>query len=261
MDLELGGKVAVVTGSSDGIGRAVAERLAAEGAAVTLCARRPEPLAAVVAGIEAAGGQALGVPADVGQPGAIERVIAAAVERFGGLDILVNNAGRSAAAPFDQVDDAGWAADLDLKFHAAVRGVRAALPHLRARGGGRIVNVVNIGGKAPGAGSVPTSVSRAAGLALTKALSKDLAADNITVNAVCIGSIKSGQWVRRWQAAGQPGTLDDFYAGMARQAGIPLGRVGETSEAADLIAFLVSARAAYITGTAINLDGGTAATL
>jgi NAD(P)-dependent dehydrogenase (short-subunit alcohol dehydrogenase family) len=261
MDLELRGKVAVITGASDGIGRATAERLAAEGAAVTLCARRPEPLVAVAEGIVAAGGQALAVPADVSRPGAVEGVVAAAVERFGRLDILVNNAGRSAARPFDAVDDADWAADLDLKFHAAVRAVRAALPHLRAQGGGRIVNVVAVAGKTPGAGSLPTSVSRAAGLALTKALSKDLAGDRITVNAVCIGMIKSGQWVRRWQAEAQPGTLDEFYERAARAAGIPLGRVGEAAEAADLIAFLVSARAAYITGVAINMDGGVSAVL
>ena len=261
MDLELRGKVAVITGGSSGIGRATARRLAAEGAAVTICARRPEPLAAVAEEIEAAGGTALAVPADVSQPGEIERVVAAAAERFGRLDILVNNAGRSAAARFDAVDEAGWMADLDLKFHAAVRGVRAALPHLRAAGGGRIVNLVNIGGKAPGAGSLPTSVSRAAGLALTKALSKDLAGDRITINAVCIGTIKSGQWERRWVAAGRPGTIEEFYAEMARTSAIPLGRIGEAEEAADLIAFLVSARAAYITGTAINMDGGLAATL
>jgi NAD(P)-dependent dehydrogenase (short-subunit alcohol dehydrogenase family) len=261
MDLELRGKVALITGGSNGIGRATAERLAAEGAAVVICARRPEPLAAVAAVIEAAGGQALAVPADVAQPGEVERVIAAAVERFGQLDILVNNAGRSAAARFDAVDDAGWSADLDLKFHAAIRAIRAALPHLRARGGGRIVNVVAVAGKTPGANSLPTSVSRAAGLALTKAVSKDLAPDRITVNAVCIGMIKSGQWERRWQAEEAPGTLDDFYARAARTAAIPLGRVGEASEAADLIAFLVSARAAYITGVAINMDGGAAATL
>jgi NAD(P)-dependent dehydrogenase (short-subunit alcohol dehydrogenase family) len=259
MDLELTGKVAVVTGGSDGIGRAAAERLAAEGAAVVICARRPEPLEAVAAGIVAAGGRALAVPADISQPGAAEAVIAAAVERFGGLDILVNNAGRSAARPFDGVDDALWADDLDLKLHAAVRATRAALPHLRARGGGRIVNVVAIAGKTPGAGSMPTSVSRAAGLALTKALSKDLARDRITVNAVCIGQIKSGQWVRRWQAEERPGTLDEFYERMAQASNIPLGRVGEASEAADLIAFLVSARAAYITGVAVNMDGGLSA--
>jgi NAD(P)-dependent dehydrogenase (short-subunit alcohol dehydrogenase family) len=177
------------------------------------------------------------------------------------LDILVNNAGRSAAGAFETVDDAGWAADLDLKLHAAVRAVRAALPHLRARGGGRIVNVVAIAGKTPGAGSMPTSISRAAGLALTKALSKDLAGDRITVNAVCIGAIKSGQWVRRWQAEEAPGSLDDYYERAARAAAIPLGRVGEATDAADLIAFLVSERAAYITGTAINMDGGASAVL
>jgi 3-oxoacyl-[acyl-carrier protein] reductase len=261
MELGLRGKVALVTGGSDGIGRAAAERLAAEGAAVALCARRAGPLQEVADGIVAAGGQALALPTDVSQPGEVERAIAATVERFGRLDILVNNAGRSAAGAFETVDDAGWAADLDLKLHGAIRGVRAALPHLRAQGGGRIINVVAVAGKAPGARSTPTSVSRAAGLALTKALSKDLAADRITVNAVCIGMIKSGQWERRWQAEEAPGTLAEYYERAARAAAIPLGRVGEAAEAADLIAFLASERAAYITGTAINMDGGASAVL
>jgi NAD(P)-dependent dehydrogenase (short-subunit alcohol dehydrogenase family) len=134
-----------------------------------------------------------------------------------------------------------------------------ALPHLRAAGGGSIINLLNIGAKQPGASSVPTSVSRAAGLALTKALSKEYAADNIRVNAVLIGMIKSGQHERTWQRGGGEKPLDEFYTGMAKQRAIPLGRVGEADEAGDLIAFLASARAAYISGVAINLDGGLSA--
>jgi NAD(P)-dependent dehydrogenase (short-subunit alcohol dehydrogenase family) len=261
VDLGLTGRVAIVSGGSDGIGRATAERLAAEGAAVVVCARRPEPLADVASAIIAAGGSADAVAGDVTAPGVVEAVVARAIDHFGRLDIVVNNAGRSAARPFDAVDDAAWAGDLDLKLHAAIRMIRAALPHLRLAGGGRVVNVLAVAGKTPGAGSMPTSVSRAAGLALTKALSKDLAADQITVNAICIGMVKSGQWRRRWEAEGRPGTLDDFYARAAETAGIPLGRVGEAGEAADLIAFLVSARAAFLTGVAINVDGGAAAVL
>lgn len=146
-----------------------------------------------------------------------------------------------------------------MKLFGAIRAARLALPHLRAAGGGSIINLLNIGAKQPGAGSVPTSVSRAAGLALTKALSKELALDNIRVNAVLIGLIKSGQHERRWQAGGGTEPIEQFYAGMAQERAVPLGRVGEAEEAGDLIAFLASARAAYITGVAINLDGGQSA--
>ncbi len=152
--------------------------------------------------------------------------------------------------------DEAWQDDLDLKLYGAIRTVRLAIPHLRRAGGGSIVNILNIGAKQPAAASVPTSVSRAAGMALTKALSKELAPDNIRVNAVLIGLIKSAQHERRWRAQGGGGTLEEFYAGMARERAVPLGRVAEAGEAGDLIAFLCSARAAYITGTAVNFDGG-----
>jgi NAD(P)-dependent dehydrogenase (short-subunit alcohol dehydrogenase family) len=123
-------------------------------------------------------------------------------------------------------------------------------------GGGSIVNLLNIGAKQPGARSVPTSVSRAAGMALMKALSKELGSDNIRVNGINIGLIKSGQNQRRWERMGRPGTLEEFYAENARRANIPLGRVGEAEEVGDLIAFLCSPRGAYITGVSINMDGG-----
>jgi NAD(P)-dependent dehydrogenase (short-subunit alcohol dehydrogenase family) len=258
MDLGLAGKAAIVTGGSAGIGRAVASRLAQEGARVVICARRAEPLEQAAAGLrEDSGGEVLAVPADVSQDGDVRRLVEQAVERFGRLDILVNNAGTSAASPFANVDDATWQADLDLKLFAAIRTIRLAIPHLAEAGGGSIVNVVNIGAKAPPANSVPTSVSRAAGIALTKALSKELAPQNIRVNAVCIGMIKSDQWVRRAASLGQD--LDQYYNAVTRERAIPLGRVGEAEEVGDLVAFLVSQRGRYITGTAINIDGGTSA--
>jgi NAD(P)-dependent dehydrogenase (short-subunit alcohol dehydrogenase family) len=128
---------------------------------------------------------------------------------------------------------------------------------LRNAGGGAVINVLNLGAKAPGPRSMPTSVSRAAGMALMKALSKELAADKIRVNGVMIGVIKSGQNARRWEREGGNESLDDFYAKIG--SSIPLGRVGEAEEVGDLIAFLCSARGAYITGVAINMDGGTSA--
>jgi NAD(P)-dependent dehydrogenase (short-subunit alcohol dehydrogenase family) len=258
MDLGLRGKVAIVTGGSDGIGRAVAHRLAAEGARVAICARREPELRETAQQIAAAtGGEVLAVPADVTQAADLERLVSAAVERFGQLDILVNNAGTSAAGPVATTSDEAWQQDLDLKLMAAVRTIRLAVPHMQRGGGGAIVNITTVSGKAPAAASVPTSVSRAAGIALTKAASKELAADRIRVNTVCLGTIKSMQWVRRAQAQGRD--LDAYYAEVGKA--IPLGRVGEAEEVADLVAFLVSARAAFITGASVNIDGGAGATV
>jgi 3-oxoacyl-[acyl-carrier protein] reductase len=257
VDLGLKGKVAIVTGGSEGIGRAAAHSLGREGAAVVVCARRADVLHRAADTIaEATGAEIVPVAADVRNAQDIERLVQSAVERFGRLDILVNNAGTSAAAAFESVTDEAWQTDLDLKLFAAIRATRAAVPHLRKAGGGSIVNILNIGAKQPGARSVPTSVSRAAGMALMKALSRELAADNIRVNGINIGLIKSGQHERRWHASGSPATLDEFYVEHARRSGIPLGRVGEAEEVGDLIAFLCSSRGAYISGVSINVDGG-----
>jgi NAD(P)-dependent dehydrogenase (short-subunit alcohol dehydrogenase family) len=256
MDLGLRNKAAIVTGGSDGLGFGTARRLAAEGAAVAICGRDRTRLKHAAEALRASGAAVLDVPADVTRAGDLEELVSAAVGRFGRLDILVNNAGTSAAGAFDAVDDAAWQADLELKLFAAIRGARLSVPHMRRAGGGRIVNILNTGAKAPPGRSVPTSVSRAAGLALTKALSKELAPDGILVNAVCIGLVKSGQWERRWARAGRPGTLEGFYEGLARERGVPLGRVGEADELGALVAFLVSRQAAYVTGVAINFDGG-----
>lgn len=258
MDLGLHGKVAVVTGGSDGIGKATARSLGREGARVVICGRRADVLEQAAAELSGeTGASVVPVRADVSRPDDVERLVATAVERFGGLSILVNNAGTSRGGPFEAATDDIWQEDLDVKLFGAIRATRAALPHLREADGGSVVNLLNIGAKQPGARSVPTSVSRAAGLGLTKALSKELASDKIRVNAVLIGLIKSGQHERRWRAQGDGQSLDEFYARMARDPRpIPLGRVGEAEEAGDLIAFLSSPRAAYITGVAINLDGG-----
>ncbi|MGE3162138.1 MAG: SDR family oxidoreductase [Burkholderiales bacterium] len=252
MDLGLNGKVALVTGATQGIGWATARLLAREGARVALVARGTERLERCAKEIAASGGEALALQCDVSLAKDIERAVKAVTDRWGGLDILVNNAGTSMRGEFEEVDDAMWQADLDLKLMAAVRFSRLAVPLMKARGGGRIVNVTNIGGKQPEAGTMPTTVTRAAGLALTKALSKEYARDNILVNTICIGRIKAGQWETRAKEQGVP--VEKLYEQMGKQ--VPLGRVGEAEEVANVIAFLVSAAASYVTGTSVNLDGG-----
>lgn len=252
MDLGLKGRIALVTGATQGIGKATAALLAREGARVALVARGKEGLERCAKEIGDAGGEALPLQCDVARAADLENAVKAVTGRWGGLDILVNNAGTSIRGPFEEVDDATWQADLDLKLMAAVRLSRLALPLMKARGGGRIINVTNIGGKQPAAGTMPTTVTRAAGLALTKALSKEYAPHNILVNTVCIGRIKAGQWEARAQEQGLP--VEALYEAMSGE--IPLGRVGEADEVANVIAFLVSAAASYVTGTSVNLDGG-----
>src|SRR5665647_670559 len=182
MDLGLRGKVAVITGGTEGIGRATALKLAQEGAKVAICARGAARLEKAADEIRKTGGEVLAVAADMSKTADIERFINAVTARFGRLDILVNNAGTSARGKFLEVDDATWRADLELKLFGAIRCTRLAVPHMKQQGGGRIINITISGAKQPGAQSMPTSVSRAAGLALTKALSKEFAADNIPVS-------------------------------------------------------------------------------
>lgn len=259
MDLGLHGKVAIVTGGSEGIGKAAAASMAAEGADVVIAARRADVLDAAAAEIRAVSRhRVLALPTDVMVAEQVQSLIDTTMAELGRVDILVNNAGTSAGGPFLSVSDEGWQHDLDLKLYGAIRASRLAVPIMREQGGGRIINVTNLGAKAPGAASVPTSVSRAAGVALTKAMSKEFAADNILVNTVCIGLIKSGQHETRFRAMRESNpdlTLDQFYADMGGR--VPLGRVGEGAEAGDVIAFLASDRASYLTGIAVNIDGGT----
>ena len=251
LDLGLSGKVAIVTGGSEGLGRACAARFAAEGARVAICARRKDVLERTAADIRAkTGGDVLAQPTDVTKTAEVEAFVKATVARFGGVDILVNNAGTSSAAGFEAVDDAAWLYDLDSKLLGAIRFCRAVIPLMKERGGGRIVNVTTVGGKSPVARSLPTSVSRAAGINLTKSLAHEFAPSRILVNTVCLGLVKSAQWERRAKG----GDVDTVYRDAAKR--VPVGRVAEAEEFADLVAFLVSERAGYITGAAVNFDGG-----
>jgi NAD(P)-dependent dehydrogenase (short-subunit alcohol dehydrogenase family) len=257
MNFNLQNKVAIVTGATQGIGLATAQMLAAEGASVVIAARGRERLEAVVIAIRAAGGQALGVQADIGQETDCARVVQEALAAFGRVDILVNNAGTSNRGAFESVTDASWQADFDLKLFGAIRLTRLVVPQMRKVGGGRIINITNIGAKQPQAGSMPTSVTRAAGQAMTKALSKEFAADKILVNTVCIGLIRAGQHESKAASTGRD--VEALYAEMGKA--IPLGRVGWADEVANVITFLASDAASYVTGTSINVDGGTSGVL
>jgi NAD(P)-dependent dehydrogenase (short-subunit alcohol dehydrogenase family) len=255
MDLGLQGKVAAITGGSAGIGRATAFRFCEEGARVAICARREDVLQKAAKEIEAAtGGAVLAVCADITKAADCERFIQQTVERFRCLDILVNHAGRSSAMPFARVDDEVCRADVEAILDGAIRCTRLAIPHMRKQGGGRIINMTTIADQQPGARSGPSGVTRAAGIHLIKALANEYAADNILINTVCLGRLKSAPWTRRWQAQFSHMTLDEFYAKQAES--IPLKRLGEVEDVADLVCFLASERARYITGTAVNIDGG-----
>lgn len=265
MNLGLQNKVAIITGGSYGIGKAAALSMAQEGARVVLVARRPDVLEQAARDIKTATeGVALSVQGDVSDRDTAERVVKTALDSFGRVDILVNNAGASMAKAFEEVSDDDWEFDFDLKVWGAVRFIRAVVPEMRKVGGGRIINVTNLGGRTPGASSMPTSISRAAGQAMTKGLSKDLAKDNILVTTVCIGLIKSGQAERRLervQASNPDTTIEDVWAESVQGRNVPLGRIGESEEAGDVIAFLASERASYLTGIAVNIDGGNSAVL
>jgi NAD(P)-dependent dehydrogenase (short-subunit alcohol dehydrogenase family) len=253
MDLELAGKTVLITGGTDGLGLALATQLASEGAAVAVCGRNEDRLHAAERALKAVSGDVLVQRADVSRAMDLEALVTATVARWGRLDGIVHNAGRASGGAIETIDDTTWESDFQLKLMAAVRLTRLALPQLRASHGA-VLFTLAVSAKAPGGSSEPSSVTRAAGMALMKALSKELAPDGIRVNAVLIGLIESGQWERMAEGSGTG--LRAFYDRFATDAGIPLGRFGRAAEFADLGSFLLSSRASYLTGTAINLDGG-----
>jgi len=260
VDLGLAGKVAFITGGSKGIGLATALHLAKEGAQIAICARNEEHLRRAAEKIkQETGANVLTVRADVTIEKDCADAVAVVVAKFGQLNIVVNNAGISSAKPFEQVDTELWQQDLDLKLFGAIHCSKYAIPHMRQAGGGAIVNVTASIAKTPPASSLPTTVSRAAGMALTKAMSKDLGPDNIRVNTVCIGLIRSDQIEKMWQQSDSEMTWAQYAR--KKDHNIPLGRIGNTDEAAKVITFLVSDGASYVTGTSVNVDGGTAGIL
>ncbi|MEO0672396.1 MAG: SDR family oxidoreductase [Pseudomonadota bacterium] len=255
MQVTMSGRRALVTGGSLGIGRAIAARFLGAGADVAIVARRSEILDDAVADLSKfEGRRVVPIAADIATAEGCERAYAQAMSALGGVDVLVNNAGSSKRGAFESLTDDDWQSDFDLKVFAAVRLSRLAMPGMRVRRWGRIINVLNTAAKAPPATGAPTAVSRAAGLALTKVLAGEGAPDNVLVNALLVGRIESDQWVRRHAAEDGSRSLSDYYAAMGAE--IPIGRVGTAEEFANAACFLASEQGSYITGTAINVDGG-----
>ncbi|CAH2715310.1 3-oxoacyl-[acyl-carrier-protein] reductase FabG [Neobacillus rhizosphaerae] len=260
MDLGLKGKVALITGASKGIGLETAVNLVIEGANVAICARNGENLKTAATFIfEKTGTEVLYLEADVTKEDDCKRIVTATADKYGRIDILINNAGTSSAHSFEKVGTELWQHDLDLKLFGAIHCSRYAIPYMRQVGGGAIVNVTAAIAKTPPSSSLPTTVSRAAGMALTKAMSKDLGPDNIRVNTVCIGLIRSDQIERKWKQTAPESSWEQFSRNTDHH--IPLGRIGNTDEAAKVITFLSSDAASYVTGTAVNIDGGLAGVL
>ena len=256
MDIRIDGRAALVTGGSKGLGLAMATAFATSGGDVALVARGAEQLAKAEAEIRAAAPRAkvVAIPADIRTEAGCQAACETAVKALGKIDILVNNAGTSQRGPFLEVSDTLWQDDLDLKLFAAIRLCRAVLPGMKDRKWGRIINVLNIGAKAPKASSTPTSVSRAAGMALTKALANEFAPHGILVNAMLVGIIESDQWVRRHAGEKRNISWEEWKAEQGKP--IPVGRMGKAEEFASLALLLASDAGGYITGTAINVDGG-----
>jgi NAD(P)-dependent dehydrogenase (short-subunit alcohol dehydrogenase family) len=256
MQITLGGRTALITGGSKGLGLAMALAFAKAGGHVALVARGAEALAAARVEVAAAAPDArvAAIAADIRQAADCARAFAEAEAALGRVDILVNNAGTSQRGPFLDVSDELWRDDLDLKLMAAIRLSRLALPRMKERRWGRVINVLNIGAKAPPATSTPTSVSRAAGMALTKALANEFAPFNVLVNALLVGIIESDQWVRRHASDQRNISWEEWKSEQGR--GVPLGRIGRAEEFAALAVLLASEQGGYVTGTAINVDGG-----
>jgi 3-oxoacyl-[acyl-carrier protein] reductase len=253
MEVSLVGRTAVITGGSKGIGLAIAKRFAASGADVAIIARGRGALDDAVKSIGAgAKGRVAAIAGDVGIAADIKRAYDEAMAALGKIDIVVNNAGTSRTGAFEEITDEVWRDDFDQKLFAAIRLTRLVWPQMKARRWGRVINTLNINAKAPRARSAPTSITRAAGLALTKVLSGEGAPHNVLVNALLVGFIEADQHV---QAAAKAGiALKDYIATRAKE--VPLGRIGRAEEFANIACFLASDAGSYITGTAINVDGG-----
>jgi 3-oxoacyl-[acyl-carrier protein] reductase len=252
MDLQLRDKVAIVTGSSKGLGLASAKALAAEGCKVTICARGEAKLKEAAAELQALGGgegRVLAVTADLATEQGVADVVARTVEAFGSLDILINNVGLAKGAGIADTSDAEWREALDQTLFPAVRASRLAVPHMKRRGGGSIVMIASIYGRESG-GRMTYNAVKAAEISLAKSMAQQLAADNIRVNSVAPGSIRfpGGSWDRRVQE--DPAGMAEFV-----KRELPFGRFGRPEEVGAVVAFLCSPRASWISGASVPVDG------
>jgi 3-oxoacyl-[acyl-carrier protein] reductase len=257
MDLGLRGKVALVAGASQGMGRAAALGFAREGAKVGICARGEAALneAAEMMRRET-GAEVWAMAADMNKAEDIRRFVNETAERFGRLDVVVNNAGGPPPGEFMKFTDDDWHNAFDLSFMSTMRMTRAAVPHMRKAGGGRVINITSYSVKEPIAGLVLSNSIRSGVIGLAKTLSRELARDNILINNICPGRIDTerAQKLNRARAERLKKPVEEINKEMAAE--VPLGRYGTAEETADLIVFLGSARASYITGTTIQVDGG-----
>tara|TARA_Y100000588_G_C14050604_1_gene837005 strand:- start:114 stop:929 length:816 start_codon:yes stop_codon:yes gene_type:complete len=258
MELGLNGKVALVTASSAGLGKAIAVELASEGAKVVICARGADALEQTRSEISAAGGDVLAVTTDMTEPADIEHVVDETVSGFGRLDILVNNAGDAVIGRTIADADEEWQKIYDVTLWSAVRATRAAVPHLKASGGGNIVNVASVSGHSGLGGMADYNSAKAAMLSLTKTLAQDLAPDNIRVNAVNPALIRTPLWERMAQDVFVPDLgkdVDEVFANLSSQ-NLLIHRFGRPDEVSGIVAMLASERSSFVTGACWNIDGG-----
>jgi len=250
--LGLSGRHALVTGGSKGIGYGIAAELLAEGAAVTICARTADEVAAAAKSLD---GPVSGHVCDVTDADAVDALVAAAAAERGGIDILVNNAGGAHPGGFEDLTDEDWKRDLDVKLFSQIRCTRAALPHLRRSAAARVININAVYARYPDPAFFATSVNRAACHNLTKVLAQQYGPEQILVNSVNIGFVVTPQWENIRARRAPTLTPDEFFAKMAAEE-VPLGRFGAVDEVSGLVAFLASDRASYITGASIDVAGG-----
>ena len=257
MDLGLKGKAALVGGSSKGIGRAVAIGLAREGCNVCVCARDNAALAETAHVIRTeTDAEVFSLVCDLARYEDIKRVVQETVNTFGRLDILVNNAGGPRTGTFDDMDETDWLSAINQNLMSAIRTTREALPFLRRSGGGRIINITSIAVKTPIDRLILSNTARLGLIGMAKTLSRELAPEGITVNNVCPGNIATERLIALIEERAQKDGLKMEEAIAIEERRVPMGHLGDPEDVANLVVFLASARAHYITGTTVQVDGG-----